>query len=55
MVDHPGDERAAPGGTAPANSFQQGQLRDHYQPYALDPGNAERLWTLSERLIDSVP
>jgi len=32
----------------------QGQLRDHYQPYALDPGNAERLWTLSERLIDSV-
>jgi NAD(P)-dependent dehydrogenase (short-subunit alcohol dehydrogenase family) len=25
----------------------QGQLRDRYQPYALDPGNAERLWTLS--------
>jgi NAD(P)-dependent dehydrogenase (short-subunit alcohol dehydrogenase family) len=32
----------------------RGQLRDHYQPYALDPGNAERLWTLSERMIDSV-
>lgn len=31
-----------------------GQLRGHYQPYALDPENAERLWTLSERLIDSV-
>ena len=28
-----------------------GQLRGHYQPYALDPENAERLWTLSERLI----
>ena len=28
----------------------QGRLRGHYQPYALDPGSAERLWTLSERL-----
>ena len=31
-----------------------GQLRGHYQRYALDPENAERLWTLSERLIGSV-
>ncbi|MGO9496414.1 MAG: SDR family NAD(P)-dependent oxidoreductase [Solirubrobacteraceae bacterium] len=31
-----------------------GQLRGHYQPYALNPANAERLWTLSEQLIDSV-
>jgi hypothetical protein len=31
-----------------------GQLRGHYQPYALDPENAERLWALSERLLDRV-
>ena len=29
----------------------QGSLRGHYLPYALDPGNAERLWALSEQLI----
>jgi NAD(P)-dependent dehydrogenase (short-subunit alcohol dehydrogenase family) len=32
----------------------QGPIRGHYQPYALDPDNAERLWALSERLISSV-
>lgn len=32
----------------------RGSLRGHYLPYALDPDNAERLWTLSEQLIDSV-
>jgi NAD(P)-dependent dehydrogenase (short-subunit alcohol dehydrogenase family) len=32
----------------------RGQLRGHYQPYALDPQNAERLWALSERLLDPV-
>jgi NAD(P)-dependent dehydrogenase (short-subunit alcohol dehydrogenase family) len=32
----------------------RGPLRGHYQPYALDPDNAERLWTLSEQLINSV-
>lgn len=30
-------------------------LRGHYHPYALDPDNAQRLWTLSEHLIDSRP
>lgn len=29
-------------------------LRGHFHPYALDPGNAERLWTLSEQLIESI-
>jgi NAD(P)-dependent dehydrogenase (short-subunit alcohol dehydrogenase family) len=36
------------------NYDPQMSLRGHYQSYALDPDNAERLWTLSERLIDSV-
>ncbi|MDL4821460.1 oxidoreductase [Actinomadura opuntiae] len=27
--------------------------RGHYLPYALDPGHADRLWTLSERLVAS--
>jgi NAD(P)-dependent dehydrogenase (short-subunit alcohol dehydrogenase family) len=35
------------------NYDPQGQLRGHYQPYALDPENADRLWALSERLIGS--
>ena len=36
------------------NYDPHGQIRGHYQPYALDPENAERLWSLSERLISSV-
>jgi hypothetical protein len=31
----------------------RGQLRGHYQRYALDPENAERLWALSERLVSA--
>jgi NAD(P)-dependent dehydrogenase (short-subunit alcohol dehydrogenase family) len=29
-------------------------LRGHYHPYALDPNNAERLWELSERLVNVI-
>ncbi len=29
-------------------------LRGHDHPYALDPHNAERLWALSERLINTI-
>ena len=36
------------------NYDPRGQLRGHYQQHALDTGNAERLWTLSEQLINSV-
>jgi NAD(P)-dependent dehydrogenase (short-subunit alcohol dehydrogenase family) len=32
----------------------RGPLRGHYLPYALDPDNAERLWALSEQLVDFV-
>lgn len=38
--------------STPLESPEQ-PLRGHYHPYAVDPDNAERLWALSERLVDT--
>ena len=42
------------GAGGPLGGHDPSTVRGHYQSYALDPQNAERLWALSERLIASV-